>query len=219
MYRTLLSTTLIAMLAACTAERTPATADPQPAPDGQSATAPAPVDDQPAQDVPPATAPDASAAHGPDGDRGMARFDGYGDIRFGTAAADMETAWGGELKSEGKDFNETCYFMSPKWAKTPAAFNFMIGDGKFVRFGTDDASFIAPGGGKIGMTKAEIEARYGTVVAEPHHYTDGEYLRIKDPAGGNGVLIFETDGKAGTAKVTEWRVGTEPHVGFVEGCA
>lgn len=225
MYRTLLSTTLIALLAACAAERAPAEADPQPAQAGQTAADAAPIDDQPAQDVPPATAPatpapDAGTAPGPDGDRGMARFDGYGDIRFGTAADDMESAWGGELKVDGKEYNERCYYMVPKWAKTQAGFNFMIGDGKFARFGTDDAKFVAPGGGKIGMTKAEITGLYGAISAvEPHKYTDGEYLRIKDPAGGNGVLIFETDGKADTAKVTEWRVGTEPHVGFVEGCA
>ncbi len=221
MYRTLLSTTLIALLTACAAERSPADADPQPAPAGQAAVGESPIDDQPLQDVPPATAPapDAATAPGPDGDRGLARFDGYGDIRFGTAAADMEGAWGGELKVDGKEYNERCYFMVPKWARTPSAFNFMIGDGVFARFGTDDAKFVAPGGGKIGMTKTEIGTLYGSVEAQPHKYSDGEYLRIKDPAGGSGVLIFETDGKTDAAKVTEWRVGIEPQVNFVEGCA
>lgn len=218
MTRTLLSTTLVTLLAACAGERAPAAADPQAPPSAQ-----APIDDQPAQDVPPATAPDMPAEPAvlpkADGAGDMARFDGYGDIRFGTAAADMARAWGGELKVEGKEYNEGCYFMTPSWAKTPSAFNFMIGDGRFVRFGTDDAKQVAPGGGKIGMTKAEIAEMYGDVVAEPHKYSDGEYLRIKDPSGGKGLLIFETDARTDAAKVTEWRVGTEPHVGFVEGCA
>lgn len=223
MVRTILTTALVALLSACAAERAPAAADPQPASPAQ-----APIDDQPVQDVPPATAPatptdpaapaNTGEAAGTS-DPGMARFDGYGDVRFGTAADAMEGAWGGELKVEGKEYNERCYFMVPKWAKTQSAFNFMIGDGKFTRFGTDDARQVAPGGGRIGMAKSEIAALYGAITAEPHKYTDGEYLRIQDPAGGKAVLIFETDGKGDAAKVTEWRVGTEPHVGFVEGCA
>lgn len=217
MNRMILPSVLAALLAACSAERVPAAAELQP-----DTRAQAPLDDQPVQDVPPATAPAAPPAGAnpkPDGDRGLARFDGYGDIRFGTAALEMEAAWGGELTVEGKEFNDTCYFMTPTWADTQAGFNFMIGDEKFVRFGTEDAMFVAPGGGRIGMTKAEIAALYGTIDAQPHKYSDGEYLRIKDPAGGNGVLVFETDGKADTAKVTQWRVGTEPYVDAVEGCA
>lgn len=222
MHRIVLVTALATLLAACTQERAPDAAQPRPA-----AGEPSPAGDQPVQDVPPATAPTtpATPAPGPgasptpDGDRGLARFDGYGDIRFGTAAADMEAAWGGELKVEGRDYNERCYFMVPQWATTPAAFNFMIGEGRFVRFGTADATFIAPGGGRIGMTKAQLAALYGSVDAQPHEYVDGEYLRIADPAGGKGVLVFETDGKTDAARVTEWRVGTTPHVDFVEGCA
>jgi len=215
MNRLMLPSMLAALLAACSAERAPAAAQPQTAAD-----AAAPMDDQPAQDIPPATAPAAPApAPVPDGDRGMARFDGYGDIRFGTAADDMEGAWGGELTVQGQQENAACYFMTPKWVTVPAMFNFMIGDGRFARFGTEDAKFVAPGGGRIGMTRAEIAKLYASIDAQPHKYTDGEYLRIADPAGGNGVLVFETDGKTASAKVTEWRVGVPPYVDYVEGCA
>lgn len=219
MIRTLLSSTLLALLSACTADPAPAT----------PASPPAPVADQPAADVPPATMPapdtppmdpEGTQARGPDGDAGLARFDGYGDIRFGTAAADMAQAWGGELKTLGKDDNPSCYFMTPTWVKTPADFNFMVGDGKFARFGTESAKFAAPGGGKVGMRKDEVERLYaGRVEAQPHKYSDGQYLRIRDDAGGQGVLVFETDGKAGDAKVTEWRVGVAPQVDYVEGCS
>jgi hypothetical protein len=96
----------------------------------------------------------------------------------------------------------------------------MIGDGKFVRFGTESDKFAAPGGGKVGMTRAEIGRLYaGRVEEQPHKYTDGLYLRIEDPAGGKGVLIFETDAKGDAAKVTEWRVGVPPQVDYVEGCS
>jgi hypothetical protein len=222
MNRKIFSAVLLASLAACTAERAPVAAEPQPAP----------VTDQPAEDVPPATAPAAMQIEpgiatdgvaqdgGPDGDRDLARFDGYGDVRFGTAAADMERVWGGRLTTLGKEGNESCYFMTPTWVKVPAEFNFMIGDGRFARFGTESDKFTAPGGGRVGMTRGEIAKRYaGRVEEQPHKYTDGQYLRITDPAGGDGVLIFETDGKDDAATVTEWRVGVAPPVDYVEGCS
>lgn len=219
-HRKILLLAMATGLVACSGEPPPA-----------NDTAPPVVADQPATDVPPATAPgtppiapsaDAPSAadQGPDGDRGLARFDGYGDIRFGTAAAGMGKAWGGELTTVGKEYNESCYFMTPVWVKTPSEFNFMIGDGKFVRFGTESAKFVAPGGGKVGMDKAAIGTLYaGKVEEQPHKYTDGQYLRIKDPAGGKGVLIFETDAKGDDAKVTEWRVGVPPEVDYIEGCS
>ena len=75
------------------------------------------------------------------------------------------------------------------------------------------------GGGKVGMSKAQIAALYAGIEEEPHKYTDGQYLRIKDAAGGNGVLLFETDGKGDAAKVSEWRIGVPPQVDYAEGCS
>ena len=219
MSRLLLSVAMIAALAACNADRDASS----------NATNAPPVADQPAEDIPPATMPATASLPSPtstqapipaaDGADTQASFAGYGDVKFGIAAADMEQAWGGELKTLDKDANPSCYFMTPKWVKTPAEFNFMIGDGKFVRYGSDSAKVAAPGGGKVGMGKAEIAKLYTNIEAQPHKYTDGEYLRIKDPAGGNAVLIFETDGKGDAAKATEWRVGVPPQVDYVEGCS
>lgn len=228
-FRPILLLTAVAVFAGCTAERAPVDEAVTPPVVDQPAVE-RPAVDQPAVDVPPATAPGTAQSAedttsqglptGPDGDRGLARFDGYGDIRFGTMATGMGKAWGGELETVGKEYNESCYFMTPNWVKTPSEFNFMIGDGKFVRFGTESVKFVAPGGGKVGMDKAEIGKRYaGRVEEQPHKYTDGQYLRIRDPAGGNGVLIFETDAKGDGAKVTEWRVGVPPQIDYIEGCS
>ena len=219
MTRNLTCLALVAALAACSAQR-----------DAPSdSTAAAPVADQPAADIPPATMPSAASLPAPastqaptpaaDGADTQANFAGYGDVKFGTAAADMERAWGGELKTLGKDANPSCYFMAPKWVKTPAEFAFMIGDGKFVRYGSDSAKVAAPGGGKVGMTRAQLAALYPALQASPHHYVDGEYLQAADPAGGKALLIFETDAKGDAGKVTEWRVGLPPYVGYVEGCS
>ncbi len=223
MSRNLFAFALMAVLAALLAGC--GTQDAAPPADTGASLPPVAVD-QPVEDVPPATAPVTGPAAAPDdaqgtasqGDAELARFDGYGDLRFGIAADDMPKAWGGELTTLGKDDNPGCYFMTPTWVKVPAEFAFMIGDGKFARYGTESAKFVAPGGGKVGMTKAEIEALYpGRIEERPHKYTDGQYLRIADR--GNGVLVFETEGKVDSARVTEWRVGVPPQVDFVEGCS
>jgi|GEM_PF-162912 len=228
---------LIALLVACSAERAPVADDPQPtavAPVDSVATDSRPLNSRPAQqDVPPAPTSDAAAdlppstaidpypaGAAPDGDRYLAGFDGYGQIRFGTAAADMSEAWGGELVTLGKDLSLACYFMTPTWVKTSAEFNFMIGDGKFARFETTATEFVAPGGGKVGATMAEISKLYpGRIEERTYDTADGVYLYIKDAKGGKGVLVFVIDDDKGdAAKVTRWYVGVPPQVDYVQGC-
>ncbi len=206
------------LLASCSAEAPPPTA---PATATDPAVTPPPATTSPdASLAEPDEAPYVPDAPNPDGDDDQASFTGYGEVKFGIAAADMAKAWGGELKELGKGENASCYFMTPAWVKNSAEFNFMIGDGKFVRFGTESSRFLAPGGGKVGMTMSQIQSLYqGRIEEQPHKYSDGQYLRIKDGTGGKGVLIFETSAKGDAAKVTEWRVGIPPQVDYVEGCS
>ena len=218
MSRKLLCMAMIAALAACNADRDAAS----------NATNAPPVADQPTEDIPPATMPSAASLPSPastqtpmpaaDGADAQASFAGYGDVKFGIAAADMEKAWGGELKTLGKDANPSCYFMTPKWTKTPAEFAFMIGDGKFARYGTDSAKYVAPGGGKVGMTVQELQALYHDALqSTPHKYVEGGH-DLSMPASGVAPtkLVFESDA---AGKVTEWRVGLAPQVDYVEGCS
>lgn len=206
---------LVLALSACKAERTHPVDDATPAQaaDGRSSS---PALDQPAGDVPPATAADNRQS--PAGSS-LARMDGYGDLRFGMSVEEAKQAWGGELAGAEPDEAGGCYYLSPKWAKQQSDFAFMFEDGKFVRYDVGNRKESAPGGGKVGMTADEIEKLYpGRVEVQPHHYLyeeGGKYLRIKSDDGGNGVLLFETDGKA----VTSWRVGVPPQVDYVEGCS
>lgn len=205
--RLLLPLALLAMLAACK----PA-ADPAPvAPAAPLATPAGPV---PAAEMPPAT---------PAAPEGLAGFGSYGDVRLGIAAADMEQAWGGALEPLGPPPApaDACHYLRPKRAarsaEDPA---FMLEGGRFVRYDIEGARETAPGGGKVGMRRADIARLYADQIeARPHHYTDGEYLRIRDPAGGAGVLVFETDGRGEDARVVAWRVGLPPQVDYVEGCS
>lgn len=218
MARALLCIAMIAALAACSADRDAAS----------NAMDASPVADQPAEDIPPATMPAPASLPSPastampapaaDGADARASFAGYGDVKFGIAAADMEKAWGGELKALGKDANAQCYFMAPKWVMNPSEFAFMIGDGKFVRYGSDSAKFVAPGGGKVGMSTKDLQAIYHDALqSTPHKYVKGgQYLSIAASGVAPSKLVFETDA---SGKATAWRVGLSPQVDFVEGCS
>lgn len=229
MQRMTLMAVAVTVLAGCSAERGPSGPDAA----GDSAAArsqehagPSRTDSAPAVVPVPSDPPSAveppmpPAADGPAADDGLARFGGYGDIPFGTPAADVPRLWGGELKVSGKDFNDRCYFMLPLWVKRPSDLAFMISEGRFARMSTEDARLVAPGGARVGMTVADIRRLYPAGIETlPHRYTDGLYLRVKDPSGGNGVLVLETDGKGDGARVTEWRIGVPPEVDYVEGCS
>ncbi|WP_408952554.1 lectin [Lysobacter sp. Hz 25] len=172
-----------------------------------------PANDQPAEDVPPATAP----AVAPPVSDTLARFDGYGDLRFGMSAEEAKRAWGGELKGEAAA-DGGCYYLRPIWAQNAAEFGFMIENGKFARVDVGNDKETAPGGGKRGMSADEIRKLYaGRVEEQPHKYVDGgKNLRIGDAGGGAGALVFETDA---AGKVTAWRIGVPPQVDYVEGCS
>jgi hypothetical protein len=194
---------LVLALAACNAER----------PAGEVQLPPASVPgEQPVQDVPPATLP----TPGPTPEQGLARFDGYGDMRFGMTADEAKQAWGGELKGAPGE-GEVCYYLTPVSSPVPSYFAFMVENGRFVRYDVGNDKEVAPGGGRQGMTADEIRALYpGRIVESAHKYVEGgKYLRVKADDGG-GVLVFATDA---AGKVTEWHAGVAPQVDYIEGCS
>jgi len=144
-----------------------------------------------------------------------ARYDGYGDMRFGMDEPAFRHAWQGELQGTANT-DGGCYYLAPKWAKPGAEFGFMFEQGHFVRYDVASAKETAPGGGKVGMTAAQVRALYGNHVEQsPHKYEQGAfYLRIAGQ--GPGVLLFETDA---AGKITRWRVGVPPQIDYVEGCS
>ena len=147
---------------------------------------------------------------------GMARYDGYGDLRFGMDEPTFAKAWQGELKRLGPA-GQACFYQTPRWVKVPSDFAFMFEGGRFVRYDVGMAKETAPGGGEVGMHAAQIRALYGARVSEaPHKYVAGaRMLRVTAPQGA-GVLVFETDAQG---RVTRWRAGVPPQVDYVEGCA
>jgi len=216
--RTLLSMALLAALAtlAGCGERASPTA-------GTEATPPAAAE---AAATVPASEPPASTERAGGSLRvdapaaGTITFQGFGPAKFGASAEEVRMAWGGDLGDAKPDQPGGCHYLIPQPVGTEGYRTaFMIEGDKFVRMDVHRDDVAAPGGGKAGMTKAQVAALYPAIEEQPHHYTDGLYLRIKDPAGDNGVLVFEIDGKGEQARVTEWRVGLPPQVDYVEGCS
>lgn len=193
---------LVLALVACNAE--------PPAQDARQA--PTAVD-QPLRDVPPATAPTPSV------EAGVARFDGYGDMRFGMSEADATKAWGGTLNGDASGAAaDQCHYLNPVSNPAPSYFAFMIDGGKFVRYDVGNDKEVAPGGGKRGMSADQIRQLYaGRVEESAHKYVDGgKYLKVKANDGGAGKLVFETDS---SGKVSEWHAGLEPQIDYIEGCS
>ncbi|HET7359497.1 MAG TPA: lectin [Rhodanobacteraceae bacterium] len=158
---------------------------------------------------PPAAPPTAA-----DGALVLARYDGYGDMRFGMDEAAFRAAWQGELKGQSGD---ACFYLWPKWVKAPSDFAFMFEHGKFVRYDVGTAKEAAPGGGKVGMTGQQIRDLYaGHVAVQPHKYVAGGQVLRVTRAAGEGVLVFEV---GADGKVTAWRAGVPPQVDYVEGCS
>lgn len=209
---TMLSLALAITLAACGDRRVDA------GDDAATPAAPASTWDQPEEDIPPATAPAGSVMPGEaDAAAGDARFDGYGAARFGMDAGHVKSVWGGELNGNAAE-GESCFHLNPVGQPDIAYFALMFEDGKFVRYSVSSDELVAPGGGRRGMDIAQIQQLYpGRIEQSNHKYVQGgHYLRIKDAAGGNGVLVLETDADG---VVTEWRVGVPPQVDYVEGCS
>jgi hypothetical protein len=146
---------------------------------------------------------------------GLARFDGYGDMRFGMDETAFRRAWQGDLTGS-VDAGGACSYLRPIWVKQPRDFGFLFEHGRFARYDVGIAKEAAPGGGRVGMDVAQVRALYGDrMQVQPHKYEAGaSYLRVTAPEG-SAVLVFETD--AG-GKVVRWRVGVPPQIDYVEGC-
>ena len=146
-----------------------------------------------------------------------ARFEGYGDMKLGSTAAEARQAWGGGLEGSASE-RGACHYLFPAWAKGSGELGFMIEGERFVRYDVGSDRETAPGGGKVGMTGEQIRALYGDALqAGPHKYVEGaQYLSIAAGSEGAAKLVFETDARG---SATAWRVGLPPQVDYVEGCS
>ncbi len=161
------------------------------------------------------TAPPAPGSNRPAVVEDVITFEGFGPAAFGADQEQVRMAWGNDLGDAKPSEPGGCYYLTPQ-PPGAAGYNiaFMIEGDRFARIDVRNEGYAAPGGGKVGMDRAEIERLYtGRVEASPHKYVEGaQSLRVRE---GDHALVFETD-TAG--RVTEWRIGTSPQVDYVEGC-
>ncbi len=141
-------------------------------------------------------------------------WDGLGDVTLGMDVDEVMDDFPGQFAPLSAADQESCFYLEGRGGSAQPAL--MFEQGRFVRFDVDNPRLVAPGGGRVGMDADEIVDRYdGDVERVPHKYTDGEYLRVENPSG-DSILLFETD-EGGV--VTEWRIGIEPAIDYVEGCS
>lgn len=202
-------------LAACQRDEAPP-AEPVPAASAPAVAAePAAPGDQPDAHVPPAN---AMGTNVPEVVDGVVTFQGFGPAAFGSDAEQVRMAWGNDLGDAKPSEPGGCYYLTPPPMGTARYdIGFMIEGDRFSRIDVGNDGYTAPGGGKVGMERAEIERLYaGRVEASPHKYVEGAHtLRVSDTGGGNAALVFETDA---AGKVTGWRIGVPPQVDYVERC-
>jgi len=163
----------------------------------------------PATVAPPATGPmPAEAAIG---------YNGFGPAHWGASEEQVRQAWGKDLDASPGEPGGCHYLFPLPRSGTGFRLAFMIEAGRFGRLDVRAPDIAAPGGGRVGMDKAALHRLYPTVSEQPHKYVEGGLnLRVADPAGGQGAVVFELD-PAG--KATAWRVGVPPQVDYVEGCS
>lgn len=211
----LLSIPLLCALAACDRK----SADEAPAAAETTTAAPAPATTADTVSATDRGADSANAAL-PIAPDAIAYF-GLKSAPFGSDEKMLRAAWNGELTTQGPPQADGCYYLYP--ADTQLAtgrhpIGFMVDGSAFRRIDVDDASLIAPGGGRVGMSTHEIATLYTQrLQVQPHKYVDGaHYLRVPDAGGSDSVLVFETDVGG---RVNRWRIGHPPQIDYVEGCA
>lgn len=141
--------------------------------------------------------------------------EGFGALRIGMTLE--EASWAlGETVEPGEDLaSPGCSYATPE--ALPGGTSLMLIEGQIARADVEAPGILTAEGIGVGADEAEVRRAYGEQLrTQPHKYEEGNYL-IYEPPGAEGrhAVIFETDG----ARVTRYRAGRYPEVGYVEGCS
>ncbi|MEQ9317403.1 MAG: hypothetical protein RLN72_16250, partial [Henriciella sp.] len=188
-----------------------------------SAPAPVPAADSEADlpDLPgeapataPATAPALSPAEEAAAEAACATLSAKGlcNIEFGMSDAEARAAFPGTLSGDATE-NSSCYYLLPTGAGYGTAF--MVVDGTVQRIDIRDTSVATAAGAKVGMLLDDVDDLYDGGTRTPNKYAPAnEDLKV-DLEG--GVFAIFEEGNQG--RIRAYRLGIEPAVSFVEGCA
>jgi hypothetical protein len=163
----------------------------------------------------------AWGAPSPAADEHVLTSRGLGRVHVGMKLRQAEIALGANLRIDGPT-SESCG-MAERADGRDAGVLYMLEDGRITRvdvYPPKSKSQLGPrvvtaAGLGLGSTESAVRRAYGSALKiEAHPYDErGHYLKIYD-AGKQSGIIFETDGE----RVTSFRAGKYPALGYIEGC-
>lgn len=141
-------------------------------------------------------------------------FDKFGSVKIGMTLSEAAKALGVRVTRNAGYEGSDCYYASPKGNFKNVAF--MMSGRRIVRIDVDGKEYATDRGAKIGDSEARIKRLYkGQYKVSRHKYVDvGHYIEVKMKSGKYSI-IFETDGQ----RITGFRAGRSPEVGYIEGCS
>lgn len=145
----------------------------------------------------------------------VVRPDGIGPVRIGMTLAEARDALGTTLSPQVLEPGGCGYATSET---LPDGVSLMVVGDIIARLDVARGDVETAAGARIGQPEEGVlELYFGRIRVEPHNYTapDGHYLIVDTPGDPRHRIIFETDG----ARVTSYRAGQLPQVGWVEGCS
>lgn len=158
-----------------------------------------------------------SDAIGYDGFNGSDQADTV-TAKFGADSASVRQAWGGEMKdNRDQRPDAACHLLYPVRGAVTHQYAFLMAGDKLAGIDVYDAKAIAPGGGRVGMSIAEINQAYAgrtKQVANPT-FEGSAFIEVAAPQAKNSQLTFETDA-LGT--VTHWRISERGALEASESC-
>jgi hypothetical protein len=142
--------------------------------------------------------------------------DGLGQVQVGMTLVEAVNMG---LLSENPNLKPECDYVFPAvGAGIPEGVSVMVVRGKLARIDVDTGAVTSAEGARIGDTEERLRSLYGDdAVVTPHKYIEkGHYFTVHGDSASRGkALVFETDGQ----KVTMFRAGRLPEVGWVEACS
>lgn len=146
-----------------------------------------------------------------------ARWQGFADWDFDTPLQQLLDGGARELGQALAADPAACRYLGVP-GQDPQQLMLMVEGGRLVRYDVRGAGLVAPGGGAVGMTLAQLKMRYPDQTSvQPNKYARGALdLRVDPPSGQAHALVFEIDADG---FVRHWRLGLVPQADYVEGCS
>ncbi len=137
-------------------------------------------------------------------------FNSFGAVKVGMTVSKASKALGVRLVTVEQG---NCHYFEAK--RGFKDIGFMVNDGTIARFDVSERGISTDRGAKVGDSEARIKRLYkGMYKVSQHPYVDGHYIEV-DMKGGKYSIIFETEGN----RVTSFRAGRSPEIGYIEGCS